>query len=76
SIAPDAAVVQMLKDILAINPNIKIVATPWSAPLWMKSNNSFVGGSLKTEYYAAYAQYFVKYLQAMQAEGVNITAIT
>jgi len=76
SIAQDAAVVQMLKDILAINPNIKIVATPWSAPLWMKSNGSFVGGSLKTEYYAAYAQYFVKYLQAMQAEGINITAIT
>ena len=76
SIAQDAALVQMLKDILAINPAIKIVATPWSAPLWMKTNGSFVGGSLKPEYYGTYAQYFVKYIQAMQAEGITITAIT
>jgi glucosylceramidase len=76
SLAPDAALVAMLKEILAINPNIKIIATPWSAPLWMKSNNSFVGGSLKPEYYSNYAQYFVKYIQAMAAEGITITAVT
>jgi len=76
SVAPDAPVIQMLKDILAINPNIKIVATPWSAPLWMKNNNSFVGGSLQAQYYDEYAHYFVKYIQAMQSEGINITAVT
>jgi glucosylceramidase len=76
SVAADSALIQMLKDILAINPNIKIVATPWTAPVWMKSNGSFVGGSLKPEYYATYAQYFVKYIQAMQSEGISITAVT
>lgn len=76
SVTQDAAVIQMLKDILVINPNIKIVATPWSAPVWMKDNNSFVGGNLQTQYYDEYAQYFVKYIQAMQAEGIAITAIT
>ena len=42
----------------------------------MKSGSSFVGGSLKPEYYAAYAKYFVKYIQAMKAEGIAIDAIT
>lgn len=69
-------VVPLLKQILAINPNIKIVATPWSAPVWMKSNNSSIGGSLLPQYYSVYANYFVKYIQAMKAEGITIDAIT
>jgi len=66
----------ILKKILVINPNIKILATPWSAPRWMKSNNAWKGGSLQTQYYAAYAKYFVKYITAMQAQGIPIWAIT
>ena len=66
----------VLKKIVAINPSIKIMGSPWSPPTWMKTNNSFVGGSLKPEYYAVYAQYFVKYIQAMKAEGITIDAIT
>lgn len=69
-------VIPMLKEILAINPKIKILATPWSAPTWMKDNNSFVGGSLKPEYYGVYAAYFVKYIQKMKEEGISISAIT
>jgi glucosylceramidase len=69
-------VIPVLKQILAINPNIKLMSAPWSAPAWMKTNNSLIGGSLKPEYYAAYAQYFVKYIQAMQKEGIKIDAIT
>jgi glucosylceramidase len=77
SLTPDKThVIPMLKEILAINPKIKIIATPWSAPTWMKDNNSFIGGSLKTEFYGAYANYFVKYLQKMKEEGISITAIT
>jgi len=76
SVSQDSAVIELLQEILAINPNIKIVATPWTAPLWMKDNGNFVGGSLKPEYYAVYAQYFVKYIQAMQAQGITIDAIT
>jgi glucosylceramidase len=68
--------IPVLKDILAINPSIKILGSPWSAPTWMKSNNSSVGGSLLPQYYAAYANYFVKYIQAMQAKGIPIDAIT
>ena len=66
----------VLKAILAINPSIKIIATPWSAPVWMKDNGSSIGGSLKPEYYTAYANYFVKYIQAMKNEGITIDAIT
>jgi len=76
SIAKDQALIDMLKKILAINPNIKIIATPWSAPIWMKDDGSSVGGSLKTEYYGVYAQYFVKYIQTMKAYGISIDAIT
>jgi glucosylceramidase len=68
--------IPVLKAILTINPSIKILGSPWSAPVWMKSNGAFVGGSLKPEYYPVYAQYFVKYIQAMKAEGITIDAIT
>lgn len=68
--------IPVLKKIIALSPNIKILGSPWSAPVWMKTGGSFVGGSLKPEYYAAYAQYFVKYIQAMKAEGITIDAIT
>ncbi|WP_055094680.1 RICIN domain-containing protein [Flavobacterium aquidurense] len=68
--------IPIIKKIQIINPNIKILATPWSAPRWMKTNNSWVGGSLQTQYYAAYARYFVKYFAAMQAQGISIWGIT
>lgn len=74
--AGGTGLIPLLKEILAINPNIKILGSPWSAPVWMKDNGSSIGGSLKPEYYSAYAQYFVKYIQAMQAEGIRIDAIT
>ncbi|MCR5886904.1 glucosylceramidase [Hymenobacter sp. J193] len=66
----------VLREILAINPDIKIMGSPWTAPPWMKTNGSYKGGSLKAEYYSVYAKFFVKYLQSMQAEGVRIDAIT
>jgi glucosylceramidase len=66
----------VLKEILRINPDLNLMASPWSPPVWMKTNGSSVGGSLKPEYYDAYARYFVKYLQEMQREGIRIDAIT
>jgi len=71
-----SSVVAVLKMILAINPNIKILASPWSPPAWMKTNTNPVGGSLLPQYYTAYANYFVRYIQAMKAEGITIDAIT
>ena len=68
--------IPVLKQILSINPNIKILGSPWSPPVWMKDNGSSIGGSLQTQYYGVYANYFVKYIQQMQANGITITAIT
>lgn len=68
--------IPVLKEILAINPNIKIMGSPWSPPTWMKTNNDTKGGSLKPEHYAAYAKYFVRYIQEMAAEGIRIDAVT
>ena len=76
SLEKDKGLVSLLKQIVAINPSIKILATPWSAPAWMKDNNSSIGGSLYTKYYDVYAKYFVKYIQEMKAEGITIDAIT
>ena len=66
----------VLKQILQINPAIKLMGSPWSPPVWMKDNGSSIGGSLLPQYYSVYAQYFVKYIQAMQAHGITIDAIT
>jgi glucosylceramidase len=77
SLDPDRAeVIPVLKEILAINPKIKILASPWSAPLWMKTTGEARGGVLKTEFFPAYADYFVKYIQGMQAAGISIDALT
>jgi glucosylceramidase len=77
SLGPDQAdVIPVLKEILAINPEIKILGSPWSPPAWMKTNHDTRGGSLKPGFYEAYATYFVKYIQGMKAEGIRIGAIT
>src|SRR3984957_13704056 len=77
NLGPDRAdVIPVLKEILAIRPDIKILGSPWSAPAWMKTNNDVKGGELKPEYYGAFAKYFVKYIETMRAEGIAIDAIT
>lgn len=76
SMAKDQPVIQMLKEILLINPNIKIMASPWSPPVWMKDNQSTKGGSLKPEYYDVYSKYLVKFIQTMHQNGIKIDAIT
>ena len=76
SLSKDQALIDMLKKILLINPNIQFIASPWSPPVWMKDNGSSIGGSLKPEYYGVYGKYFVKYINAMKAEGITIHGIT
>lgn len=77
SLDPDKEnVIPVLKEILSINPSVKILASPWSPPAWMKTNGDTKGGQLKPEYYGVYARYFVKYIQAMQREGISIDAVT
>ena len=74
--AGDREVTPMLRQILRINPAIKIIASPWSAPPWMKNNGSYVAGRLKPEHYSEYARYFVKYLEAMRGHGIHVSAVT
>jgi glucosylceramidase len=77
NLGPDLKdVVPVLKEILAINPRISILASPWSAPSWMKTNDDPKGGSLKPEYYEVYSRYLVKYIEAMRTQGITIAAIT
>lgn len=74
--AGDREVVPVLQEILQINPTMKFIASPWSAPPWMKSNGSYVAGRLKPEFYPAYARYFVKYVETMRAHGIHVSAVT
>ena len=69
-------VVPVLKEILVINPSIKILGSPWSAPAWMKTNNNVRGGKLKEDCYDVYARYFAKYIQEMKKLGITIDAVT
>lgn len=77
SLSPDMYdLIPVLKSIIAINPSIKILGSPWSAPAWMKDNKKAAGGSLLKEYFSTYADYFVKYIQEMKVNGINIDAVT
>lgn len=77
-------VIPVLKEILAINPHLKIMAAPWTCPKWMKVKNlsdltpydSWTSGHLAPRYRKDYAEYFVKFVQAFQSEGIPIYAVT
>lgn len=69
-------VVPVMYEILGINPRIKIMASPWSAPAWMKESGNVRGGKLRKDCYQVYAEYFVKYIQAMKSHDIHIDAVT
>jgi glucosylceramidase len=69
-------VLPVLKQILEINPDIKIMASPWSPPAWMKDNRDTRGGTLLEEYEPSYACYLVRYIREMEDQGVKIDALT
>ena len=77
-------ILPILKEILAINPSIKVIAAPWTCPKWMKVKSltdrtpldSWTNGQLNPDYYQDYATYFVKWVQAFKAEGIDIYAVT
>ncbi|QDH19677.1 glycoside hydrolase family 30 protein [Saccharibacillus brassicae] len=77
SIAHDEAdVIPLTRRALELNRDLKLMASPWSAPGWMKTSGSLLGGRLKPEYYDAFAQYFVRYIQAYREHGLPIHAVT
>lgn len=77
-------VIPILKEIQSINPNIKILGSPWTCPLWMKDyskypiykGREFTAGQLKPQFYNDYATYFVKWVKAFEKEGIHITVVT
>lgn len=77
SIAHDRAyILPTLRAAQAVNPNLFFFSTPWSPPGWMKAGGSLLGGSMRKQYFASYAEYFLKFLQAYQAEEIKVRAIT
>jgi glucosylceramidase len=77
SIAHDREyILPMLREALHVNPELFLFSTPWSPPAWMKAGDSLWGGSMRKSYFASYAQYFVKFIEAYKAEGVTIGAVT
>jgi glucosylceramidase len=69
-------IIPTLQQILSINPTVRIMGSPWSPPVWMKTSGSIGGGSLKSNVYPTYANYFVKFIQAYAAHGIPIDAVT
>jgi len=77
SVAHDAAyIIPLLKQALAINSNIKVVALPWSPPAWMKTSGTMNGGNMNPAYFPSLAQYFVDFVQAYQQQGIPIYALS
>lgn len=69
--------IPMIKDAMTISKDgFNIIASPWTAPPWMKDNKKYVGGKLLPEYYDAFALYFNKYLEAYQKEGIEVWGVT
>ncbi len=76
SVAHDAAyIIPLLQQALTVNPAIKVVAVPWSPPAWMKTSGTMNGGNMNTSYFSSLAQYFVKFVQGYNQQGVPIYAV-
>lgn len=77
SVAPNRGdVIPVARAALAINPRLKVMASPWSAPGWMKTSDSLVKGTLRDEHYDAFARYLVQYTEAYAEAGIPIFALT
>ena len=69
-------IIPMIKEILEINPELYIFASPWSPPGWMKTGGNMCGGYMREEFIECYAEYLVKYIQAYEEKGIKISALT
>jgi glucosylceramidase len=76
SISRDQNTLDILKDIVAINPQAQIMLSVWSPPKWMKDSHSYDAGHLKPEDYDLYAQYFIKTIQAYETQGLHVSSMT
>ena len=77
SVGPDSAYkIPALQQALSINPQLTLMASPWSAPGWMKTSGSLITGTLLPKYYESFANYFARFIDAYKASAVPISAIT
>ena len=77
SVTHDAAyIIPLVKQAQAINPNIKVVALPWSPPAWMKSTGTMNGGTMNKAYFPSLAHYFVDFVEAYRQQGIPIYALS
>jgi len=77
SIEHDCAyILPTLREAASIRPDLFFFSSPWSPPAWMKTGDSLLGGSMRRKYFDSYAQYFVKFIEAYKAAGINIRAVT
>lgn len=72
SFKKDQAYADFAKEIKKINPNLKIMISPWTPPAWMKLNKSLLGGIVNPEAYDAYARYLIKTLEAYKKQGIEV----
>ena len=69
-------VLPRMREALAINPDLKVMISPWSAPAWMKTTRSLIKGQVVPQYYPAFADYLAKTVQAFGREGVPVSMLT
>lgn len=71
-----AELIPVLREVRSVNPELTTIASPWSAPAWMKTSGSLIKGRLAPAHYADFARYLVSYSKAMDAAGVPIDFLT
>ena len=69
-------VIPRVREALAINPDLLVMISPWSAPAWMKTTKSLIKGHLIPQYYPAFANYLARTVQAFEHEGVPVSMLT
>ena len=69
-------VIPMIKEVLKVNPDLYLFASPWSPPYWMKTGGSMCGGYMREQYLDCYADYIIKFINAYAERGIKISAIT
>ncbi len=76
SLEKDKNIIAVLKEIVTINPEINVIAVPWSAPAWMKTSGRLTSGSLEEEYESVFSDYLVKFINEYKKEGIAITHLS
>lgn len=72
----DDAIIPLTRRAMEINPELKMIASPWSAPAWMKTTRSMMTGQLEKKYYGVYASYFVRFIQEYALRKIPVFAVT